>query len=122
MLRRILITLGVIIAILPHLGFPSTFDTFVYTFSGLIIVFLLAAPESWVAYTNVKSERGIRPHSIHITHSEVKQYPDGEIEREVTVDKEFAESPDEDTTVEKKTTIVHARKRRSGTSSSEDSP
>jgi hypothetical protein len=40
-LRNIFIGIGAAIALLPYLGFPSWFDTIVYTTSGLIIVFSL---------------------------------------------------------------------------------
>lgn len=40
--RKTLIGIGVLVAILPHLGFPSWLDTAVYTIAGLVIVFLLA--------------------------------------------------------------------------------
>ena len=41
-LRKILIGLGLLIAFLPYLGFPQSFDTVVGTASGLLIVLLLA--------------------------------------------------------------------------------
>lgn len=38
--KSIIITLGILIAIMPILGFPGTFKTITYVLSGLIIVFV----------------------------------------------------------------------------------
>ena len=44
--RKILIVLGIIVALSPYLGFPSWVDTVVNTFAGLAIVFFLLMKKS----------------------------------------------------------------------------
>lgn len=44
--RKILIWLGIFIALLPYLGFPSWFDAMLNTFAGLAIVFFLLMGKS----------------------------------------------------------------------------
>src|SRR3989338_10616138 len=44
--RKILIVLGVVVALSPYLGFPSWVDAAVNTFAGLAIVFFLLMKKS----------------------------------------------------------------------------
>src|SRR3989344_8430367 len=128
-LRTILIGLGILIAILPYLGFPSWFNAAVYTLAGLGIVFLLTLFQKirtrWEAKvggdgTPPRPERD--PRVLHVTRKEVEEYPYLHVEKETTLDlpvqsqtqagtKHILESPDEDTTIEKKVTVVRLPER-----------
>ena len=41
MLRKVLMSLGFLVAILPYLGFPYDVNKWIWTLSGLLIIFLL---------------------------------------------------------------------------------
>jgi len=143
MLRKIIMTLGLFVALLPYLGIPRGVDTVLYTSSGLIIFFLLVLFKKHRvhAYTEVRGKRADK------VGEEVVQLAGGEIstqERELfvtrtseehsphvtvseTVVTETAtinETPTTETLVEKKVTVRSNRKKQAdeGVNESSTSP
>ena len=111
MLRNILITIGLLVALLPYLGFPQSVDKFIFTGLGLTIVFLLVLS---------RRERGHHAHAsdapkiLHVERTEVEDSPRMHIERTTTLDTEEVERSDgEKIMTEKKTVVVRRRKRKS---------
>lgn len=78
MLRKILIGLGLLIAFLPYLGFPQSFDAIISTTAGLLIVLLLVLSRKSGQSTGGKFSRfsfsGLSeaPHPLHIDRAEEK--------------------------------------------------
>jgi len=56
MLRRILIILGALVALLPYLGLPRSWDNILFTFAGLAIVVLLVLSRRSVPSREVARE------------------------------------------------------------------
>ena len=114
MLRNIIITIGFLVATLPHLGFPDTIDTLVLTVLGLSLVFLTALSRRGKSpRKDVYTEDEESPKILHVERTEVEDTPQVHIERVTTVDKEMThDASGEDTEIEKKTTIVKRRKRK----------
>ncbi|KKR70313.1 MAG: hypothetical protein UX21_C0033G0002 [Microgenomates group bacterium GW2011_GWC2_45_8] len=52
---RILLILGIWVAVLPYLGFPSSWKDILYTLSGLVLVYF-----SYVLYKNSKTKGGVK--------------------------------------------------------------
>ncbi len=136
-LRKILISLGVLIAALPYLGLPSWIDTTLYTLSGLTIVFLLTIWKRGGREHKVTEEKSEivprkkgEPRALHVKRREVENYPEMHVEKETTFGKLSAstldtehieESLDEDAIVEKKITVTHTKKRKISDDTSPDS-
>ena len=111
MLRKILIALGLLVMLLPYLGFPSSIDTVLYTASGLMIIFLLTFGRKVKPHHEVRENVTEAPHRLHVERIEVDDAPQVHIEKETIVDtEEIAESPDVETTIEKKTTVTRKRR------------
>lgn len=115
MLRNILITIGVLVALLPYLGFPQSIDKFIFTTLGLSMVFLLTLSRRERVHRKESSEDDT-PKILHVERTEVEDSPRMHIERTTTLDTEEVESGDgEKTMIEKKTTVVRRRKRKTDT-------
>ena len=112
MLRRILIGLGLLVTLLPYLGFPTAMDTVISTTTGLLIVFLLAFGRKVKARHEVRENVTESPHHVHVERLEVDDASRVHIEKETIVDtEEIDESPNTETTIEKKTTVTRKRHR-----------
>ncbi|OGZ19917.1 MAG: hypothetical protein A2494_03655 [Candidatus Lloydbacteria bacterium RIFOXYC12_FULL_46_25] len=112
MLRKILIGLGLLVTILPYLGFPAAVDTVVSTAAGLMIIFLLTFGRKVRPHHEVSENVTEAPHRLHVERLEVDDAPQMHIEKQITVDtEEIEESPDTETTIEKKTTVTRKRRR-----------
>lgn len=112
MLRKILIGLGVVVTLLPYLGFPSSVDTVIYTTAGLLIIFLLTIGRRVRPHHEVSENVTEAPHRLHVERTEVDDAPLMHIEKQTIVDtEEIEESPDVETTIEKKTTVTRKRRR-----------
>lgn len=112
MLRKILIGLGLLVTILPYLGFPAAVDTVVSTGAGLMIIFLLTFGRKVRPHHEVSENVTEAPHRLHVERLEVDDVPQMHIEKQTIVDtEEIEESPDTETTIEKKTTVTRKRRR-----------
>ena len=111
MLRKILIALGVIVTLLPYLGFPSSVDTVISTAAGLLIIFFLTIGRRVKPRHEVSENITEAPHRLHVERTEVDDAPQMHIEKQTIVDtEEIEESPDVETTIEKKTTVTRKRR------------
>ena len=112
MLRKILISLGLLVTLLPYLGFPAAVDTVISTASGLMIIFLLTFGRKIKPHHEVSENVTEAPHRLHVERLEVDDAPQMHIEKQTIVDtEEIEESPDTETTIEKKTTVIRKRRR-----------
>jgi membrane protein implicated in regulation of membrane protease activity len=122
MLRRILIFLGLVIAVLPYLGFPYDWQSIASTSIGLLIVSILMfsrRPRRKETEFPQKEEG----RALHVERMEVVERPEMHVERETVIDTERTEGPrDTETTVEKKVTVVRRRRKVQSASSAEFSP
>lgn len=115
MLRRILISLGLLIAFLPYLGFPHSWQAIISTVAGLIIVTLLLFSRRG------KVRRGLvvspdqhddESKALHVEHVEIEDRPEVHVEREVVIDSAALSSEEGvKTTVEKKVTVERRRRK-----------
>ncbi len=113
MLRKILISLGLLITLLPYLGFPAAVDTVILTTSGLMIIFLLMFGRKIRVHHDVSENMTEPPHRLHVKRLDADDTPQVHVERKTIVDiEEINETPHATTTVEKMTTVTR-RKRRS---------
>jgi hypothetical protein len=122
MLRNVIISIGLIVALVPYLGFPQSVDTVILTTLGLtLVVFTLLARRKLKRPRSeeraVASETEVTEHTapkvLHVERTEITDTPTVHIERVTTVDQatETAFSGEE-TIVEAKTTVVKRRKRK----------
>lgn len=110
MLRKILIGLGILVTLLPYLGFPASIDMVISTASGLLIVSLLMFGRKSRSHHEVSENVTEAPHHLHVERLEVEDAPRVHIEKQIIVDtEEVDESPDTETTIEKKTTVTRRR-------------
>jgi hypothetical protein len=126
MLRRILMILGFVVLLTPQVGLPESYDTVIYTFAGVLIVFLLfmSRPRVHRETRAVTAEQDIEisheqtpdpatPRALHVERTEVEERPNLHIERETIVDTENVnEDPNTDTTIEKKMTVIRRRRKK----------
>ncbi|OGZ07065.1 MAG: hypothetical protein A2942_03355 [Candidatus Lloydbacteria bacterium RIFCSPLOWO2_01_FULL_50_20] len=121
-LRKILIVLGFLVAVVPYLGFPLWFKNLLLTLVGLTIVFFLTLfqkirtrRETAEEKNEALVQRAEEPKTLHVERNEVEDYPEMRVEKEITFDrlsagtletKHIEESPDTDTTVEEKVNVV----------------
>jgi hypothetical protein len=133
MLRKMLIALGLVVAVLPYLGFPEKWDAGISTIAGVIIVLLVLisrrrthgrfADESSTQSMTDFSAGTLSPRALHVEHSEVEDRPSMHIERDTVVDTERKEeSPDIETTIEKKVTVVRRRRKKPATTPEDGTP
>lgn len=121
-LRGILITLGLVVAVLPYAGIPYSIAHWVYTFSGFSVVFLLTVSKKERGRSDARRDEDA-PRSLHVERTEVEDYPRVHIERSITTDTErVEETPNTETEIEKTITVVRRKKRKNDVSSSEETP
>ena len=89
MLRKMIMTLGLLVAFLPYAGFPYEWNRFVWTTAGLLMFFLVFFSRKRVAVPSSLREvfhmqNGTR--SLHVERREVEDRPEVHIEREMTID------------------------------------
>jgi len=118
MLKNILIGLGVFVATLPYLGFPSWIDTTLFTLAGLTIIFLLTVFQKRRIHHEVSEKRNEapdleeEPRTLYVKRREVEDHPNFHVEKETTLDTEHTEeSSGLDTAVEKKVATVRPPER-----------
>ena len=120
MLRNTLIVIGLLVALLPYLGFPQDVDKFILTFLGLMLVFLLSFSRKHKTH---KAEDTVpeEPKVLHVERTEVEDSPRMHIERTTIEDtkREF-DTTGAETVVEEKVTVVRRRKRRADEQSALD--
>ena len=104
-LRKILIVLGFLVAVVPYLGFPLWFKNLLLTLVGLTIVFFLTL------FQKIRTRR----ETAEEKNEALVQRAEMRVEKEITFDrlsagtletKHIEESPDTDTTVEEKVNVV----------------
>ena len=117
MLRKILVLLGFIVAILPYLGFPYSIAHWIWTGSGVAIILLLTISKKGKSYHDgVREESEERPmkekpRSLHVERTEVEDYPRMHVERTTTRDTErVEETPNTETEIEKTVTVIRRKK------------
>jgi hypothetical protein len=137
MRRKILIFLGLLVALLPYLGFPYDYNKWVWTTAGFLIVFLVLLPrtpkirrleerfDAMSRSSRVSQEdggEGEPQRSLHVEQRETEDRGGVHIERETIVDTKHIEeslppvSPDViDTIVERKVSVVRRRKKAEST-------
>jgi hypothetical protein len=87
MLRNILMMLGFLIALLPYLGFPYDVDKWIWTLSGLLIVFLVFFSERGRLPSSASVERRdtdlqkMPPQRLEVDHRDVASSPEVSIEQ-----------------------------------------
>ena len=114
-------TLGLIVAILPFLGFPYEVDKWICTFAGFAIVAVLYFSKHGRIrrevnqHTEESVEReGGSPHALHTEHTEVEDHPRMHIEHKTIIDTLHRhDGGDTDTLVEKKMTVARRHKQKS---------
>ncbi len=116
MLRNVIIAIGLIVALVPYLGFPQSIDTIILTTLGLTLVVLTLLARRKLKrrrWDDRVEESDTAPKVLHVERTEVTDTPTVHIERVVTVDQatEVAQSGEE-TIVEEKKTVVKRRKRK----------
>ncbi len=120
MLRNILLGLGFFVALLPHIGLPSSWYSAISSVSGLAIVFLLIltrrpafrASEGSANSSEISSSN--RPESLHVERKETEDRRDVHVEREIVVDTErITQTPTTEVVVEKKVTVERRRRKKS---------
>ncbi len=112
MLRNTLIVIGLLVALLPYLGFPQEFDKFILTFLGLLLVFLLSFSRKHKAHKTAE-EAVEEPKVLHVERTEVEDSASMHIERTTVEDtKREYDSTGGETVVEEKISVVRRRKRR----------
>ncbi len=126
MRRKILIFLGLLVALLPYLGFPYDYNKWVWTSAGFLIVFLVLLPRTPKIRRledrldemsqMTRGQRGNTendiPRSLHVERRETEDKGEVHIERETVVDTQRTlESPTRDTIVERKISVVRRRKK-----------
>jgi hypothetical protein len=113
MLRNILIVIGLLVALNPYLGFPTSLDRWILTGLGLSMVFLLSFSKRGRTHKEVRETVDEGPRVLHVERTEVEDSPRMHIERQTVEDTEsLPGAPGEETVVEKKTTVVRRRKRK----------
>lgn len=116
MLRNILIVIGLLVALLPYLGFPQSIDKFIFTGLGFAMVFLLTLARRDRAQQSHEGASPDSPKILHVERTEIEDSQRMHIERVTTLDTEEVESRDgEKTMTEKKVTVVRRRKRKNDT-------
>lgn len=139
MRRKILIFLGLLVALLPYLGFPYDYNKWIWTTAGFLIVFLLLLPRtpkirrledrldemshlSRTSHTDMAESEA--PRSLHVERRETEDRGGVRIERQTIVDTKRTEktlspasptfpgsSDITDTIVERKVSVVRRRKK-----------
>lgn len=130
MRRKILIFLGLLVALLPYLGFPYDYNKWVWTAAGFLIVFLVLLPrtpkikrfeerlDEMSKFSRGDDEGREVPRSLHVERSETEDTGGVHIERQTIVDRKHTEGPPSgmggpvsDTLVERKISVVRRRKK-----------
>jgi type III secretory pathway component EscV len=114
MLRRLLITFGLLIAFLPYLGFPHTWQSVISTVVGFAIVATLLLSRRKKAPRLSDDEQSTEEgKSLHVERMEIEERPEVHVERETIIDTaETQETPDTATTIEQKVTVVRRRRKK----------
>ncbi len=113
MLRRILIVLGLLIAVLPYLGLPYDWQMTTSTVVGLLIVTILMFSRRPRRIPENPAPPQEEERVIHVERMEVIERPEVHVEREIVIDAErLPEMRNEETTVEKKVTVIRRRKKK----------
>lgn len=113
MLRRILIALGLIVAVLPYLGLPYDWQMTTSTVVGLLIVTILMFSRRPRRISETPAPHQEEERVIHVERMEVIERPEVHVEREIVIDAErLPEMRNEETTVEKKVTVIRRRKKK----------
>ena len=115
MLRNTLIILGLLVALDPYLGFPQAIDKFILTTLGLLIFFLLAFSRRTRQDREVDSNEEIdkTPKILRVERIEVVDTPKIHIENNIAVETaSIMDNNGEETLIEKKTTVIHRRRKR----------
>lgn len=111
MLRKILIGLGLLVTLLPYLGFPDVVDTVISTASGLMIISLLMFGRKMKAQHEVSETVTEAPRHIH-AHFRASDVPHQlHIKKQIATDIE--ESPAIVPTLGKITNFTRKRRRQS---------
>lgn len=124
MRRNMLIFLGLLVALLPYLGFPYEYNKWVWTTAGFFIVFLVLLPRTSKMRRleerldeMSKSLRGNEkendmPRSLHVERREAEDRAGMRIERQTILDTQHTSaSPTSDMLVEQKVSVVRRRKK-----------
>lgn len=113
MLRKILIALGILVALVPYLGFPSAYDTVLLTGLGLSIVGLIVLGKRPRVRRDVRDETTELPRGLHVEHHEVEERPQMHVERDVVTDVErIDEDTEGETVVERQVSVVRRRRKK----------
>lgn len=115
MLRRLLIALGLLVAFLPYLGIPHTWQSVISTVVGFLIVgVLLLSRRKKTSRTEEDAlVRNDESKALHVERMEIIERPEVHVERETIIDTaETQESPDTATTVEQKVTVLRRRRKK----------
>ena len=128
MVRNVVMLLGLLVALLPNLGFPYEVDKWIWTFAGFAIVGILFFSKRGRIrrevnqHTEESAEKdGGRPRALHVERTEVEDRPRMHLERKTVVDTERRHEDDNtDTMVEKKITVVKRRRQKTEVDARED--
>ena len=125
MLRRILISLALLVALLPYLGFPHSWQAAISTIAGFIIaiVLLFARPHRIPQSTSSSTEHSTAEgKALHVERMEVVERPELYVERETVIDTELVNRSNETETVIEKKTVTTRRRRKSDVEVSATTP
>lgn len=101
MLRHVLISLGLLVAVLPYLGFPYDVNKWVWTLTGLLIVFLLYFSQkgkfSYGPYTNdeYKKDESETPRELGVVHHKKSHHQEMHIESPLIMETPLIEVKEE---------------------------
>ena len=114
MLRKILIGIGIFIAVLPYLGFPHAWQVVMDTLAGLGIVGLLTLSRRPRQHNFVREFSGEENGILHVERHEVQETPTLHIERDVVTETTSAPMGVEgEATIERQVTVSRKRRRKS---------
>lgn len=123
--RNILIVLGFVVVLIPHLGFPQTWDTVFFTVIGLAIMFLvfMSRPadqqkekEAPIASDKHRMETmevvDRMPQTLDVDHIETAEEANVRIERETILDAGYSVPPlVTETTIEQRVLVTKKRRK-----------
>ena len=108
-------TIGFLVACLPYLGLPHSWQAVISTVLGFMIigVLLLARRRKSAPASVLPAERAQEGRSLHVERMEVVERPEVHVERETIIDTaQVHENTETETTVEKKVTVLRKRKKK----------
>jgi hypothetical protein len=95
MARKIVLILGLFVALLPYLGFPESLDTVIYTVAGLMVAFLAWSGKRSPTTSTMEEMEGELQDATHDHVEERAPEPAPVIKKETVVPPVVSETPRE---------------------------